>query len=93
MVNMKIKVAYVMVYIFVRWLAVRMECLSNCLVLCAAVFAVFTKDMLSSGVLAMCVTYTMNVSNEVVCPYRSSVVIFQHPYTMYASIGTLEIKL
>ena len=67
-----------------------MECLSNCLVLCSAVFAVFTKDMLSAGVLAMCVTYTMNVSNEVVCYYRSSDDI---PTPIYASSGTLEIEL
>ncbi|KAK3084560.1 hypothetical protein FSP39_015417 [Pinctada imbricata] len=47
-----------------RWLGVRLEFMSSCLVLCAATFAVITRDVLSAGVAAVCITCTLNTTHE-----------------------------
>lgn len=45
-----------------RWLAVRLECVGNIIIFCAALFAVIGRDQLSPGLVGLSVTYALSVT-------------------------------
>lgn len=48
-----------------RWLAVRLESIANIIILFSALFCVFEKDRLSTGIVGLSVTYALQViSNQ-----------------------------
>ncbi|KAI1280800.1 Multidrug resistance-associated protein 1 [Halotydeus destructor] len=45
-----------------RWLSIRLDFLGNCLILCAAMFAVFSRDSIDAGTAGLSVTYALSVT-------------------------------
>ena len=50
--------------LFHRWLAVRLEFIGNCLILFAGLFAVISRDKITSGLVGMSLTYSLEVSAD-----------------------------
>uniref|UniRef100_A0A3B4A6D8 Multidrug resistance-associated protein 1 n=1 Tax=Periophthalmus magnuspinnatus TaxID=409849 RepID=A0A3B4A6D8_9GOBI len=46
-----------------RWLAVRLEFVGNCIVSCAALFAVIARESLSPGIMGLSITYALQVTS------------------------------
>ena len=49
---------------FLRWLAVRLEFLGNCLIFFAGMFAVISRDKIMSGLVGMSLTYSLEVGTD-----------------------------
>ncbi|XP_054570748.1 multidrug resistance-associated protein 1 [Eptesicus fuscus] len=45
-----------------RWLAVRLECVGNCIVLFASLFAVISRNSLSPGLVGLSISYSLQVT-------------------------------
>lgn len=46
-----------------RWLAVRLECVGNCIVLFAALFAVMFRHNLSAGLVGLSISYSLQITS------------------------------
>ena len=53
---------YLVICLYFRWLAVRLELVSNLIVLFASLFSVIGRDHLTPGIVGLSVTYAMRVS-------------------------------
>ena len=45
-----------------RWLAIRLEFVGNCIVSCAALFAVIARENLSPGIMGLSISYALQVN-------------------------------
>jgi len=57
------QVAYYLSISSNRWLAIRLEFIGNCLILCAGLFAVLSRDKIMSGLVGMSLTYSLEVTD------------------------------
>ncbi|CAF2747057.1 unnamed protein product [Rotaria sp. Silwood2] len=47
-----------------RWLAIRLEAITNALTLCTALFAVLMRDRLTAGIVGLTITYSMQITQS-----------------------------
>jgi ATP-binding cassette, subfamily C (CFTR/MRP), member 1 len=45
-----------------RWLAIRLEAMGNLITICAALFAVLSRESISPGIAALSITYSLNIT-------------------------------
>lgn len=55
-----------------RWLAVRLEFVGNCIVFCAALFAVIARESLSPGIIGLSITYALQLTASLTWLVRMS---------------------
>ncbi|CAL9703661.1 unnamed protein product [Knipowitschia caucasica] len=55
-----------------RWLAIRLEFVGNCIVSCAALFAVIARDSLSPGIVGLSITYALQLTTSLTWLVRMS---------------------
>ncbi|KAK7938450.1 hypothetical protein WMY93_001776 [Mugilogobius chulae] len=55
-----------------RWLAIRLEFVGNCIVSCAALFAVIARESLSPGIMGLSITYALQLTTSLTWLVRMS---------------------
>lgn len=54
---------FLLVSVFYRWLAIRLEIVGNLIIFFASLFAVIARREISPGIVGLSISYAMNVSN------------------------------